>query len=381
MKKFSIVLGIIALGIASAQAAVIAQYQFTGNSSNATVSAPFSTLVDMGDWAANTGAGQIANNRAEIDGDETPVGINPATDTSYHTFSLTVQGLGPGEFLSVTNVSGDYARDGIHPNLSNHTLGLYADRVGYGSTGDQIGGAVLTNPNLSTSFDISTAAIGNLTNGDTVEFRIYFGDGNSHAFAYTHRLDNITLHGTVTTNVSAQYTFNGNSSKATGVSSVFDMNDWDANTGRISDNTAAIEGSQTPATINPATPTAYHAFSFTVQNLGDRQWLNVTSISGDYSRDGVPTTDRHDMELYSDQVGYTDTGDKLGGASLTSGALSTSFDISTTSIGNLSNGATVEFRFYFADGTGHTFAFPHRLDNIQLHGTVHVPRGTVVSIQ
>ncbi len=381
MKKFGIIVGVIALGLASAQADILAQYTFDGNSAAASSVA---TLVDMDDWVVNTGAGQIANNRAEIDGDETTDGIDPATDTSYHTFSLTVQGLGPGEFLSVTNVSGDYSRDGIHANLSNHTLGLYADRVGYGSTGDQIGGAVLTNPNLSTSFDISTAAIGNLTNGDTVEFRVYFDDGNVHEYAYTHRLDNITLHGTVTTDVSAQYTFNGNSSNATGVSSVFDMSGWVVNTGAgaIAGNRATIEGSQTPASINLAGG-AYHQFSFTVQGLNAGESLSVTNVSGDYSREGTHGNgSNHAFELYSDQDadGY-DAGDQLGGAVISLPDHATSFDISTTAIGNLSNGATAEFRFYFADGNSHTYAYTHHLDNIQLHGTVHVPRGTVVSVQ
>ena len=47
---------------------------------------------------------------------------------------------------------------------------------------------------ISTS---DTTELGNLSNGDVVDFRFYFSDSNSHGNAYTHRLDDIQLYGTI----------------------------------------------------------------------------------------------------------------------------------------------------------------------------------------
>tara|TARA_B110000008_G_scaffold213180_1_gene212269 strand:+ start:389 stop:958 length:570 start_codon:yes stop_codon:yes gene_type:complete len=165
---------------------LLAEYTFDGNSAAASNVNP---VVSMGNWIANTR--QIANGRAEIDGDETPFSIS-LTGGAYHQFSFAVQNLGEGESLNLTSISGQYVRDGAHPNGSDHFFKLYA---GHGNDdytdSDFLGEARLSLPSHSTLFDISTSTLGNLSNGDVVDFCFYFADNNSHGHVYSHRLDNI----------------------------------------------------------------------------------------------------------------------------------------------------------------------------------------------
>lgn len=184
-----------------------------------------------------------------------------------------------------------------------------------------------------------------------------------------------------------EYTFDSNSAAATNVASVVDMSAWDAttgtSTGTISAGSAFINASETPGNnnINPATPTSYHAFSFTVQNLGVGETLSITSISGDFFGNihgGTSGNSGHRIALFSDQVGYTDNGDRIGDEvwidknPATARPESISFDISTittSALSNLSNDEVVEFRFYFSDSSSNSLV-NSRLDNIKLNGTV-----------
>tara|TARA_B110000008_G_scaffold278478_1_gene322374 strand:- start:1578 stop:2243 length:666 start_codon:yes stop_codon:yes gene_type:complete len=174
---------------------LLAEYTFDGNSAAVSY---VNLVVDMGNWIANTG--EIDNGRAEIEGSQTPVSVS-LTGGVYHQFSFTVQNLGLGEFLNLTSISGQYSRDRTHSNESDHFFELYADHGDDGYTvGDFLGEARLSLSNTlphSTEFDISTSALGDLNDGDVVGFRFYFADNNNHTFAYTHRLDNVQLHGAI----------------------------------------------------------------------------------------------------------------------------------------------------------------------------------------
>jgi hypothetical protein len=175
----------------------------------------------------------------------------------------------------------------------------------------------------------------------------------------------------------AEYTFDGNSATATNVDSVINMGDWIANAGDISSENANIATTLTPTDINPATDSSYHTFSFTVQNLKQGEFLSVTSVSGDFFGTGLHPGN-HNIQLYSDQVGYDNTSQRLDGATIeiddgTSSATSANFDISTSTtsaLSNLGNGETVEFRFYFSDSADHSGRIS-RLDNIQLNGVIN----------
>lgn len=174
---------------------LLAEYTFNGNSAAASNVNP---VVDMGNWIAN--AGKIDNGRAEIEGNQTPSSVSLGGE-AYHQFSFTVQNLGEGESLNLTSISGQYVRDNTHSNGSDHFFKLYSDHSDDGYTADDFLGearlSLSNTPPHSTEFDISTTTFGNLSNGDVVDFRFYFADGNSHTHAYTHRLDDVQLHGAI----------------------------------------------------------------------------------------------------------------------------------------------------------------------------------------
>jgi len=175
---------------------LLAEYTFDGNSAAAS---DVAAVVDMGNWIANRGG--ITSDRVIIEGNQTPNGI-VLTGDAYHQFSFTVQNLGVGESLILTSVSGQYSRDATHSNGSDHFFRLYSDYGDDGYTGDDLlGEARLSLSNTSSphsmAFAISATTLGNLSNGDVVDFRFYFSDGNSHGNAYTHRLDDIQLYGTI----------------------------------------------------------------------------------------------------------------------------------------------------------------------------------------
>jgi hypothetical protein len=175
---------------------LLAEYTFDGNSAAAS---NVVAEVDMGNWIANTGG--ITGGSVIIEGDDTPNGID-LTGDAYHEFAFTVQNLGVGESLILTSVSGQYSRDATHSNGSDHFFRLYSDHGDDGYTGDDLlGEARLSLSNTSSphsmAFAISATTLGNLSNGDVVDFRFYFSDDNSHDWAYTHRLDDIQLNGVI----------------------------------------------------------------------------------------------------------------------------------------------------------------------------------------
>lgn len=187
----------------------------------------------------------------------------------------------------------------------------------------------------------------------------------------------------------AEYTFDGNSAAASNVSPVVDMGSWDsatgATTGNVSSGSAYINASETPSNgaIDPASPTSYHAFSFTVQNLDEGETLSVTNIKGDFFGTlhvGTGSNAGHRVALFSDQIGFVSNDDRIGNelridknSATTSTPESINFDIviSEIPLSNLNNGDEVGFRFYFSDSSTHANAHTHRLDNIQLHGAIN----------
>jgi hypothetical protein len=123
----------------------------------------------------------------------------------------------------------------------------------------------------------------------------------------------------------AEYTFDGNSASAkyfaTPEESVVSMGDWGsttgATTGDLSSGSAYINASETPSNgaIDPAFPTSYHAFSFTVQNLDVGETLSVTNIKGDFFGSLHPATGGnagHRVALFSGQIGFASNDGRIG---------------------------------------------------------------------
>lgn len=247
----------------AASAETLANFDFAGGSTASTDSSALSIVSaydarsvavggDDSDVSSGTGTAYM---RAE----NTPNSSDPATNTFYHTFNVTVAGLGVGETLDLTSLSFDYTATQISGTF---IVGTYSDAVGYTDTSDKLATTDITTNagdsfviDLTDSNTVAGTAFTGLTNGQIIEFRFVFGD-NSVSNSRIHRLDNITLEGQVDGSPPASNLIVNSDFEAT----PFDS-DWNAS-GVISE--SGLNGSTTAARLSFDT-TATLSQSFTAQ--------------------------------------------------------------------------------------------------------------------
>ncbi|MEO2045059.1 MAG: hypothetical protein ABGX16_00620 [Pirellulales bacterium] len=176
--------------------AIIASYDFAGGSglsadTDALTTAgaydPRSSAVG-GDDSGISGSTFTAYMRAQ----NTPNTSNPATSNFYHTFKITVD----TGFLNLTSISHDYGVTNPYTGF-NFFDGVYTNLTGLTGTGDKLGGADLFNATGPTTNNIDLSgipALQGLAAGQSVEFRIYFGDPST-SNDRIHRVDNLVVNG------------------------------------------------------------------------------------------------------------------------------------------------------------------------------------------
>jgi hypothetical protein len=126
-------------------------------------------------------------------------GINPASDVSYHSFTISFAGLPPGHSVDLTSLSYDHRIDN-NPASFRGFVGVYTSLTGFASAGDAVGNTnYFNNANVPAPFTINLTPFANLSNldsGDSVEIRLYFADNRGVALSQSlQRLDNVTLLG------------------------------------------------------------------------------------------------------------------------------------------------------------------------------------------
>lgn len=209
----------LAAGHGAAGAAIIATYDFNGDGDAALESA-FSGVVNAlpydprsaaigEDSSSNTISGfSTQNDNVYLRTSGTLQNSLPGSGTNaFHTFSLSVSGLGVGEVLDLTSISFTHAVTGTTGSTAFFTS-FFSDAVGFDDLNDRLGNSLLASDPLSESVEIdltpsnsvaSTAFTG-LTNGTDVEFRIYFGDDgvNDDSTNSIHRIQEpLTISGDI----------------------------------------------------------------------------------------------------------------------------------------------------------------------------------------
>lgn len=197
----------------AAHAAVLVSFDFTGGSTASSDSSIYSTTSaydardaeitaadDPGTTYDDDSDISSSSENAFMRAENTPNSSSPTGSVFYHEFSMTVANLGAGETLNLTSFDFDYFATNI---FGQFFTGVYSDAVGYTGTGDKLGTTNITgNAGNSFSLDLTSSntvagsAFTGLTNGETIEFRIFFGD-SSTAQSRIHRVDNIVVNGTV----------------------------------------------------------------------------------------------------------------------------------------------------------------------------------------
>lgn len=137
---------------------------------------------------------------------------------------------------------------------------------------------------------------------------------------------------------------------------------------------AYMRAHNTPNSSSPAGTNFYHEFSITIDGLGAGETLNLTSFDFDYFATQI--SGQFFTGIYSNVVGYTGTGDKLGTTNITGNAgrsislgLTSANAVAGSSFTGLTNGEIIEFRVVFGDNVSGNQRL-HRVDNIVVNGDV-----------
>ena len=201
---------IVALAVSGpeASAATLAEYFFTAKSpapsnvsANLSVS-DYATLGGTGSGFSSTGT-QYAYMQAAVTGT-----TNDPSGDFYHEFSVTVQNLAVGQTLNLTSLQFAYSKSLAETGGAIYVVGVYSDLTGYVSKEvDRLANFTATTTDTTVATDLTNtnsvagSAFTGLTNGQTVEFRLYFGDNRSTTTS--QRIDNLAIIGAVVPEPSA----------------------------------------------------------------------------------------------------------------------------------------------------------------------------------
>ncbi len=196
----------------ASHAATLASYNFDGASTASTDTDASTTASDYDPrsaFMANTGRSGISSSseNAFMRSEEAPFSSNIGTNTNtYHSFTLTVDGLAPNEVLNITSLSYSYGPNTGASNSAGQLISaLYASPVGFVDADDRIARTALSGSennsgafviiDLTSTNTVAGESFTGLTNGEVVEFRFLFGD--NFTGGAIHRVDNIILSGEV----------------------------------------------------------------------------------------------------------------------------------------------------------------------------------------
>ncbi len=209
--KTQYIASLIAVSLSSAHAAVIAQYDFEAdlNASTADSNVTAGTITS---GAGISGSGESGRSgttnsfyaRASATSTSSiSVGTAIAAD-DY--FSVTI-GADSGYYIDLESITLDYGytRDGVSFGEKEFKAYVFSSYTGFVDAGDILGSESIETtvddnsvqyPGGSPSLTVDLSAYSYVWSGGDIEFRIYLGD-TTNGVAYIHRVDNVTLNGTV----------------------------------------------------------------------------------------------------------------------------------------------------------------------------------------
>ncbi len=195
------------LGAAQVNAAIIVSYGLSSPGAGAVQSAfsgkvnaenydPRSDVIEQ-DGSGNTISGfSNQNDNVYLRASGSLQSSLPGFGTNaYHTFGLSVTGLGAQEVLDLTAVNLTYDVTGTTTGTA-FFFSFFSDAVGFDDLNDRLGNGTWGGSqndvtiNLTSSNAVAGSAFTGLTNGTDIEFRIYFGDDgvNEDNTAAIHRV-------------------------------------------------------------------------------------------------------------------------------------------------------------------------------------------------
>ena len=365
-------------------AEVVAEYTFTsGTTTKSSDTDPYTTASDH---YHTVGGYDFANGNKYADALDVNGGTLSAIITAdkYDSIDLTIPAgvtIDPGVFVY------DYIMENGYQDFTSYLL--YDDEGDGFDVGDELGHVTLTAAtmndsvtNLANSIDISS--IGSLS-GTNMELRLYFTD-NSGSNTRLHRVDNISVAGTISVTIVAEYTFtSGTTTKSSDTEPYTTASDhyhtvggYDFANGNKYANALDVNAATLSAII---TADKYDSIDLTIP-------VGITFDPGVLIYDYIMENGFENFTsylLYDDEGDGFDAGDELGHVTLTAVTMNDSVtnlanSIDISSIGSLS-GTNMELRLYFTDNSGSSTRF-HRVDNIRTIGRIITPPdGTLIIVQ
>lgn len=182
------------------QAAILAQFQFTGGSGAPENVSPYLSVENYSTMPnPSTGIGISSSGYAFVTGAATTNTTAPPK-TVFHEITFTVQNLALGETLNLSGLSFLHSK-----NISGgqFSVGVYSALVGYTSEDHQLAlfnaagtTGVVAHTDLTSANSVAGSTFSSLTNGQTVSFRLHFADDQT-AGGVSQRIDDFTILGTV----------------------------------------------------------------------------------------------------------------------------------------------------------------------------------------
>ncbi|MDG1357920.1 MAG: PEP-CTERM sorting domain-containing protein [Akkermansiaceae bacterium] len=209
--KTQYIASLIAVSLSSAHAAVIAQYDFNtdldASTADANITAGAVTIGAGISGSGKSGRSGISNSfyaRASATS-TTSIGVGTSIAADDY-FSVTI-GADSGYYIDLESITLDYGytRNGILLGDRDFKAYVFSSFTGFVDADDILGSEVMTTtvtnnsvqyPGGSPSLTVDLSAYSYVWSESEIEFRIYLADTTSNS-EYIHRVDNVTLNGTV----------------------------------------------------------------------------------------------------------------------------------------------------------------------------------------
>jgi len=210
-KTLMTVAALAALRLPSASAAVLAEYDFNTDLNASTADANI-TVGTVTSGAGISGSGEsgrssFSNSLYALASATSTTSISVGTAIAADDYFSVTVGANSGYYMDLDSITLDYGYTNNSGSFGAKDLKAYifSSVDGFVDAGDILGSEVIQTtvdnnslqyPGGSPSLTVDLSAYSYVWSGGEIEFRIYLAD-NTNSSAYVHRIDNVTLNGTV----------------------------------------------------------------------------------------------------------------------------------------------------------------------------------------
>lgn len=196
------------VAMSHSHAAVIAEYDFNTDLNASTADANITAgAVTSGAGISGSGRSSFSNSLFAQTGATSTASIRVGTAIANDDYFSVTMGADSGYYMDLDSITLDYGYTNNSGSFGVKDLKAYifSSVDGFVDAGDILGSEVIQTtvdnnslqyPGGSPGLTVDLSAYSYVWSGGEIEFRIYLAD-NTNSSAYVHRIDNVTLNGTV----------------------------------------------------------------------------------------------------------------------------------------------------------------------------------------